>query len=408
MTNTILDFLDSTSERVITLQRAMTALPALSPDNNGTGERLKADYILSELYRLGVTNITHIDAHDPRTPDGTRPNIAARIPGKSNRTLWIISHMDVVPPGDAALWKTDPWTLHVDGDMVYGRGVEDNQQSIVSGLLVAEALQQASITPEIGLGLLFVADEETGNEYGITHVIKSRPDLFAANDLVIVPDFGNNDGSMVEIAEKGMFWVRVQVTGQQCHASTPDAGVNSLIASSAMILRCKELHNLFPAENMLFSPPCSTFTPTKKEANVPNINTVPGSDVFYIDCRVLPCYTLEAVRQALQSIANEIETEYGVHIVVSDVLAEPAAPATSIDSEVVTRLFQAIRSIYNVEPRPMGVGGGTVGALLRHMGLPVAVWSKLMPNPHVPNECSRISATINDAKVIYLMLSSAS
>jgi succinyl-diaminopimelate desuccinylase len=201
-----------------------------------------------------------------------------------------------------------------------------------------------------------------------------------------------------------MLWLKVQVAGKQCHASTPDEGINSLVAASAMILRVHELDARFDAVDPLFNPPASTFVPTKKEANVPNVNTVPGNDVFYIDCRVLPCYLLTDVRQAVREIADDIERAYGVTVTLSDVQAEQAAPATSSDSDVVHRLTRAIRAEYGVEARPMGVGGGTVGAILRKRGLPVAVWSTLVPNPHTPNEASRISRTIGDAKVVARML----
>ncbi|WCB45414.1 M20 family metallo-hydrolase [Nitratidesulfovibrio vulgaris] len=404
MSSQLLSRLDNLRDRVIELQRNMTALPALGPESGGEGERAKADYLLSVLRDMGMPLIEVIDAPDPRVPCGHRPNIAARIPGRTGRTLWVIGHMDVVPPGEAALWDTDPWQLKVDGDIIFGRGVEDNQQGIVTGLLVAQELLASGTVPDMGFGLLLVADEETGNNYGMAHVATARPDLFGDDDLVIVPDFGTEDGAMIEIAEKSMLWLKVQVAGKQCHASTPDEGINSLVAASAMILRVHELDARFDAVDPLFNPPASTFVPTKKEANVPNVNTVPGNDVFYIDCRVLPCYLLTDVRQAVREIADDIERAYGVTVTLSDVQAEQAAPATSSDSDVVHRLTRAIRAEYGVEARPMGVGGGTVGAILRKRGLPVAVWSTLVPNPHTPNEASRISRTIGDAKVVARML----
>jgi succinyl-diaminopimelate desuccinylase len=51
-----------------------------------------------------------------------------------------------------------------------------------------------------------------------------------------------------------------------------------------------------------------------------------------------------------------------------------------------------------------GVGGQSVAAPLRHRSLHTAVWATLMPNAHAPNEHSRISATIADAKVVLAML----
>ena len=127
-------------DKVIEYQTRMTELPALGPENAGTGEMPKALYLEGLLRELGVTDILRIDAPDPRVPDGVRPNVVARIPGVSPRRLWILGHMDVVPPGELSYWKTDPWKVVVDGDKIRGRGVEDNQQAIVCGLLIAQEL----------------------------------------------------------------------------------------------------------------------------------------------------------------------------------------------------------------------------------------------------------------------------
>ncbi|WP_035064874.1 M20 family metallo-hydrolase [Nitratidesulfovibrio termitidis] len=404
MPHRIISALDARRDAVIELQRELTSRPALGPESGGEGERAKADWLLDHLRAIGVTDIEQINAPDSRVPCGHRPNIIARVPGASPRTVWVLAHMDVVPPGDPTLWDGDPWTLRVDGDVLYGRGVEDNQQAIVSGLLVARELLEQGVTPPLSLGLAFVADEETGNARGMAHVAAVRPDLFRPDDLIVVPDFGDSDGTMIEVAEKSMLWLRVAVTGRQCHASTPDEGVNSLSAAAALILRIRHLNERFPDADPLFNPATSTFVPTKKEANVPNVNTVPGSDVFYVDCRVLPRYDLDEVVTAMRGLADEVEREHGVTIAISQVLREQAAPPTSPDAEVVTRLRAAIRDVYGVTARPAGIGGGTVAAIVRRMGLSAAVWSKLVPNAHVPNEATRVSCNIGDAKVIATML----
>ena len=51
-----------------------------------------------------------------------------------------------------------------------------------------------------------------------------------------------------------------------------------------------------------------------------------------------------------------------------------------------------------------GVGAQTVAGCLRRKNLPAVVWGTLLPNAHTPNECSRISAAIADAKVVLAML----
>jgi len=408
MLDAVLARLDAAAPEVVALQRDLVAIPALGPANDGDGETAKAAWLASHLRSLGLPEIRELNAPDSRVPSGLRPNLAARIPGQdASRTLWIIAHTDIVPAGDLGLWRTDPFTLQVDGDVLVGRGVEDNHQGLVSGLVLARAVLEAGAVPPVGLGLLLVADEETGSKYGLDWVVANHPELFSDRDLFLVPDHGQPDSAAVEVAEKSMLWLKVTVQGRQCHASTPQAGVNSLVAAADLILRLRGLYERFPERDELFAPPISTFEPTKKEANVPNVNTIPGRDVFYVDCRVLPSIPLDVVEAEIKARGAAVEAEHGVQISYEPVQREQAAPATPVDSDVVRLLLAAIREQYGVAPRPEGIGGGTVAAFLRRRGHHAAVWSTLVGNAHQPNEQSRISFTLGDAKVMARVLFSA-
>ncbi|WP_272699721.1 M20 family metallo-hydrolase [Desulfovibrio sp. Fe33] len=397
--------LDNQTEKVVELQTKLSAIPALGPRNGGEGEKAKADFLLDYLKSMGIEDIREYNAPAPDVPCGYRPNIVAVIPGKNTeRTLWIISHIDVVPPGDLGLWNSDPYAVQRDGDTLVGRGVEDNQQGMVSSILTAQALLDLKITPEINLGLIFVADEETGSAFGLEYMVAKHEDIFRQNDLFLIPDSGEPSSEMVEIAEKSMFWLKVTVIGKQCHASTPAQGINTMYPSAELILRIKELEALYPAEDAIYNPPCSTFQPTMREANVANVNTIPGRDVFYVDSRVMPEYDLEDVLATIKGFAAEVAEKYGVTIECEPAQWEQAAPATSADTEIVARTMASVRKIYNNNPRTVGVGGGTVAAILRRKGYPAVVWSTLNHAAHQPNEWSSIKNTINDAKVMADML----
>lgn len=404
MKTSCLQHIASQRGRVIEIQTALTAFRALGPENGGDGEHAKAAYIEEQLRACGVTDITHVDSPDARVTSGLRPNIVARIPGASPRTLWIFGHMDVVPPGDAASWHGDPWQVRVDGDSLVGRGVEDNQQAIVSALLVAEALHALRITPSLTLGMVFMADEECGNDHGLAHVLRTRPDLFHADDLLVVPDSGSPDGSAIEVAEKAVLWLRITVRGLQAHGSAPHKGRNAFLAAADLALELEGLAHEFPAEDALFSPPCSTFTPTRHDANVPNVNTVPAEDVFYMDCRLLPGLDRETVLAAVRRRCDAVAARRGVSVLVETHHWLPSTAPTPPDSPVVLALAQAVREVYAVEPRAVGVGGSTVACLLRARGLPAAVWSRVLDNCHAPDETALISSALGDAQVFASML----
>ena len=397
--------LEAQSKMVIDLQRALVAIPALGPMNGGAGEKDKTEFLKGYLRDMGFAKVRELRAPDPAVPCGYRPSLAAVVPGvDATRTFWVISHTDIVPPGDLALWDSDPYTLKVEGDILIGRGAEDNHQGIICSLLVASALLGQGLTPPINYGVLLVADEETGSKYGLDYVVKHHADLFGPDDLFLVPDFGEPTSEMIEIAEKSMFWLKVVVEGKQCHASTPDAGINSLVAASALIVQIPKLRQIFDRTDPLFNPPYSTFEPTKKEANVENINTIPGRDVFYLDCRVMPGYDLDVVLAAIKGFGDQVERDYGVSISYEFVQREQAAPPTPADSEVVTRLVRCVKAVFGNQPRLMGIGGGTVAAYLRRAGHKAAVWGTLMHNAHQPNERTSIQNSIKDAKVMAAML----
>lgn len=403
----LLDALSGCSDRVFELQSAMTALRGLGPDNGGDGEQKKADYLETWLRSFGIDDIEHVDAPDDRVPSKKRPNLIVRVPGRSERMLWILGHMDVVPAGEESLWHSDPWTVTRDGkdpDLIYGRGVEDNQQTVVCGCLLAAALKEKGIVPDLGLGLILVADEETGNTYGIQHVFREKPDFVSENDLVVVPDSGSPDGCFIETAEKGILWLRVEIEGCQCHASRPDDGKNALTAAAAMILGAAEVEASFTARNALFAPDRSTFTPTKHEPNVPNVNTIPGKEVFYIDCRVLPCYSLDEVLSAFRALAEKVADRYDVSVTVEKFMEEPAAAPTDENSPVVAGLRKAVKEVLGRECRCGGIGGSTVAVNFRERGIPAAVWALIFENCHSPNEAARLSFAVKEAQVFASML----
>jgi len=93
---------------------------------------------------------------------------------------------------------------------------------------------------QVPVGLALVADEETGSQYGLRYILENHKEIFKKEDLIIVPDGGNEEGTMIEVAEKSMLWLKFTIYGSQCHASTPDKGRNSLYAAARLILELEE------------------------------------------------------------------------------------------------------------------------------------------------------------------------
>jgi succinyl-diaminopimelate desuccinylase len=398
----VLRLIEEMKTDMIEFTREVLSIPAIAPESGGTGEMKKAERLLELVSDWGFDSIERYDSPDDRVPEGKRPNILLRYFGK-DRTLprvWVFSHTDVVPPGDLDKWTGDPYKLRIDGDRMTARGVEDNGQDLVSSLFAVRALMKRGIRPERDINLFLVADEEVGSAKGMVYLVKEHPALFSKEDLYIVPDAGEPDGSLIEVSEKSIMWLRIRTTGKQVHASVPHQGINANLAAMRFLVSMHdELNERYPVMDELYDYKRSSFVPTKREANVPNVNTIPGEDVSYIDSRILPDYDPDEVLGYIRKRATDFEREHSVNIEVSTLQYEKAAPPTAPDHPIVSLLRDAVKEVYGVEAEPRGIGGGTCAAILRREGYPAAVWAKLMDTAHMPDETALLGNYIGDAQV---------
>jgi len=391
--------IDSYRNEMIDMQLKLSSIPAISPASGGEGEAKKAELLLEFFETNGFADVTVINAPDLDAPTGFRPNILMKHEGGDrSKTIWIMTHMDVVPPGELAQWNGNPFKPWVEEGKIFGRGVEDNQQDMVASIYALKAFKDEGILPSHPVGLALVADEETGSEKGLSYVL-SKTDVFRAQDLIIVPDAGNEDGTMIEVSEKSILWLKFKAIGKQAHGSTPEKGINSFKANSFLITKLNSLYQIFGEKDPLFDPPISTFEPTKKEANVPNINTIPGEDIFFMDNRILPQYSLRDVEAEIKKMTAEIEHDFEVKISIEEQQKAPAAPPTAPDAPVVDSLKKAVLDVYACHAKPLGIGGGTVAAIFRQAGYEAACWSKLDETAHQPNEYCIIDNMMGNAKV---------
>lgn len=391
--------IDGYRDEVIDVQRELCRRPALGPESGGDGEREKADWLKGYLEGLGL-EVEERNSPDDRVSCGHRPNLIAIVRGEvESPKVWIMAHTDVVPPGDPGLWSGDPWTLRVEGEKLIGRGVEDNQGGLVSALMMAKAFRDAGVTPVLPVGLVFVADEETGSVHGLQYLLEEHGDMFSKDDLIIVPDAGDPKGVGLEVAEKSILWMKFRTLGKQTHGSEPEKGINAHKAAAYLTTRLDTLYHHFRKQDKLFEPPMSTFEPTKKEANVPNVNTIPGEDVVYFDCRVLPAYKLKDVLKVVRRLVRETEKKFKVKIELDFPQYETAAPPTDPEAPVARAIIRAVKALRRRTPKPLGIGGGTVAKFFRQAGFPCVVWCTMDDRAHTPDEYALIPQILEDAKV---------
>ncbi len=391
---------ESLRKTAVELQRELTARPSIPPNNGGDGELARAEYLQAWFEQQDGVLLERFDAPDERVTSGVRPNLVVTLPGEDrSKSTWIIGHLDIVPPGDRGAWNSDPHVMVEQDGKLYGRGVEDNQQGVVAGIIAVLALRDLKLTPQHDMKLLLAADEESGSDKGVKYLLAHHPELFGPEDEFIVPDGGEPDGSAIQIAEKNIYILRFTTTGKQTHAARPDTGVNAFVAGSELVVEMNGLNDYFgDVIDDKFAPPTSTFVPSRKEPNVSAANIMPGEDRFSMDCRVLPRLTFDKIETRINEICKTIEKKYGVKI-NWEIGTQKATGETAEDAPIVSKLRTAIELTRNIKVRTIGIGGGTIAGDFRNVGRDAVMWATVDGTAHMPNEYCILDNLLADAKV---------
>ena len=269
---------------------------------------------------------------------------------------------------------------------------------MITTMYACEALFAEHIQIDRNLCFYYASDEETGSDFGMKALLDKG--LIQPKDEAIVPDGGSADGSFVEIAEKSQIWLKFTINGKTSHAAMPHLGINACYIGMKFGVELEDaLKTRYDKEDTMFNPPMSTFEVTQKFANVESPNVMPGKDVFCMDLRILPDYSVDEVMEFIQGLMKQYEAKYpGINMNVEYLTRVVAPPPTSPESKVVRSLMEAI-SETGTKAYCGGIGGGTCGAILREKNIPAVIWSTLDDMCHTPNEYVVIDNLVRDTKI---------
>lgn len=172
--------------------------------------------------------------------DPSRQALVARLPGRTARTVVLMSHSDVVPAVPEE-WSQPPFSGAIVEGSLYGRGALDTKGLGILQLMTLLRMKREGIVPEETLLLVIEPDEEDGGE-GIDGLLEREPDLFRDVRMVL-----NEGGAgtrdllgpgqvifFVQTAEKGAAWMKLVATGDTGHGSVPLP--NNAVATMARAL----------------------------------------------------------------------------------------------------------------------------------------------------------------------------
>jgi acetylornithine deacetylase/succinyl-diaminopimelate desuccinylase-like protein len=323
-------------EEATDLLQRLIRLDTVNPPGN---ETIAAELLRDYLAESGVEAELYA-----KVPE--RANLVARIPGRGDGPrLLLLSHTDTVV-ADPVEWQLDPWSGELRNGEVWGRGALDMKGQVAASAVAIASLAREGFEPDGDLIFAATADEEVGEDFGLSWLCVEHPDAVRAEYCVNEGagdriDFGGGRiFYLCGTAEKTSSPFVLRVHGRSGHASMPGISDNALVKAARLIERLAEYRpeprleaevaefmrllvgrdvgaeealevarGVNPLAGELVEPLLGlTLSPTMASASQRR-NVVPAICEVVCDCRLLPGQTQDEVEETLRGVLGEGEYE---------------------------------------------------------------------------------------------------
>ncbi|MDI9347221.1 MAG: succinyl-diaminopimelate desuccinylase [Methylacidiphilales bacterium] len=349
------------STEIISHLTQLIKLSSITPDDAGCQQ-----YIADQLTKSGYT---YIDVSKNAVTN------TLFFKDKNKPLLLFVGHTDVVPPGPLELWNCDPFTLTINDDTLYGRGVADMKGSVS---VMIKILQQFNDSDK-NIALLLTSDEEGDAIDGVRFAISSLLTQGFTIELAIVgePTASLSSGDTIKIGRRGSINSTIIVKGKPGHVAYPDLTINPIILSVKPLQALCEI---------VFDLPCESFDLTQLQCtsvyagNKGLRNVIPATATIEFNIRFSPAYTevqiKEIISRHLQPFQDILTTSW----------TRASLPYLTTNKKAISLISSAVKSVTKKDPILSTSGGTSDGRFLSHELIPVIELGPPNATIHKPNE----------------------
>lgn len=310
---------------VVTLLEQLVQIPSVS---GSPAEREGLKFVEQWFQGSDESTAEFVDASDGR--DACVLVMPAHV--SDCRLLLFSAHIDVVPVTNGNEWSEDPFGARVVAGRLHGRGSSDMKSGLAAAMIAIRQLHAQGVP----VALAVSTGEELGCR-GASGVASALESLTVG--AVIIPE---STGNRVVLGHRGALWLSVTTSGRAAHGSTPERGVNAILAMTEVLAGLPQIplgaHEFLGAETANVGAISS--------GSVPNV--VPDRCVIKVDHRLASTDPQEMVNWwrdrpgvsdvgvdlLLDPVWTNIRDEF-VAMLPGEVSAEPASYFT--DASVLVR-----------------------------------------------------------------------
>lgn len=360
----------------VDLLKRLIACPSLTPASAGSLELIAelftaAGFRLQRLPAGGVENLLAV-----RGEEGAVPK------------LLFAGHVDVVPPGDAAQWESDPFTPVERDGQLYGRGAADMKSGVAA--MVAAALGGGDAGGAMdGVAVFLTSDEEGTAVHGTRHFVEwwqAQGRAQIPYCIVGEPTCEQVFGDAIKVGRRGSLTCRVTIRGRQGHAAYAYRADNPAHRLARALQRQADAwqDNL---QAQAAGEMVTTFQVVALEGGVGATNVTPPHAGAVFNFRYAPPHTAAQLQEEVAAVFDEVAADRW-HCEWEHSAAPYIMPS---DSRLPLLLREVVQRHTGQAAAFTTSGGTSDGRFLRAICGEMAEFGVCNATIHEPNENVRIA-----------------
>ena len=302
--------------------------------------------------------------------------------GRGGPVFCFAGHTDVVPPGPADEWHSDPFVPVIRNGLLYGRGAADMKSGLAAMLTASEEFVGRYPDHRGTIAFLITSDEEGPSVDGTRRVVEVLRERRQSIDWCLVgePSSERLLGDTIKIGRRGSLSGRLTVHGIQGHIAYPQFADNPVHAAAPALAELAA--RTWDAGNAHFQP--TTFQVSNISAGTGAPNVIPGELKARFNLRFCTEQTVDGLKTVVEELLRRHRVKYSLEWFVS------GYPFLTVPGELSQAATRAVQEQLQITPT-LSTGGGTSdGRFIAPLGAQVVEIGVINETIHKVNECVRV------------------